>query len=185
MIRKQSPKVNSMRYSTTILSLYLLISSSYSPPIYSLELFGINIETTNRNLLRSAIKQAGAKLIREGGLSNFYDIYESNKLFENSERLYTGFIKENGNFAFLEYQFPTQYHHTIQQKLESKYGPAEYNKGIFLTDSTLRWNIENILITLYTDFYKNKSLLIYEVPENRAKLNTEFNQQRIQDSSFY
>ncbi len=185
MIRRQNPKVNSMRYSTITFSLYLLISSGYSPPIHSLELFGINIETSDKNLLRNAIKQAGAKLIREGGLSNFYDIYESNELFENSERLYTGFIKENGNFAFLEYQFPAQYHNTIQQKLERKYGPAERSKGAFITDSTLHWNIENILITLRADFYKNKSVLIYEVPENRAKLNIEFNQQRTQDSLFY
>ncbi len=174
-----------MRYNTTVLTLCLLIASSYSPPIHSFELFGINIETTDKGLLRNAIKKAGAKLIREGGLSNFYDIYDSKKLFEKSERLYTGFIKENGRFAFLEYQFPAQHHAIIQQKMESKYGPAEYNRGVFLTDSTLHWKVENILISLRTDFYRNKSFLIYEIPENRTKLTTEFNQQQIQNSSFY
>ena len=174
-----------MRYTTATLSFCLLIFSGYSPSAHSLELFGINLETTNRNLLRSAIKQAGAKLVREGGLSNFYDIYNSSKLFENSERLYTGFIKESGDFAFLEYQFPAQFHATIQQKMERKYGPAKYNKGTFLTDGTLYWNIEKILITLHTDFYRDKSLLIYEIPENRIKLNAEFNQQQIQNSPYY
>ncbi len=162
-----------------------LILCAYSLPSFSLELFGVDLESADKNTLRNAIKQAGAKLIREGGLSNFYDIYDSKKLFENSEYLYTGFTKEGGKFAFLEYQFPANQHANLHKKLKNKYGPARYSKGTFLSDNLLQWQTGNILITLRKDFYKNKSLLIYEIPENRAKLNTEFNQQQISNSSYY
>jgi hypothetical protein len=148
----------------------LLLMLGLSPAAPALELFGVNLETTNRDELRNAVRDAGVVLIREGGEANWFDAYDSATVLVGSSRLYLGFVKQDQRFAFAEYEFNGLNPQPILNSLTVKYGPAETRAGRFLSDRNYRWQRDGIEIELSSDWQNYKIRLSYINPANMADL---------------
>ena len=151
-------------YSMAVFLLMLAVPAS------ALELFGVQLESTGRDELRAAAKNAGLVLIREGGEENWFDLYDSSTVLEGSRRLYLGFVKKDQSFAFAEYEFIGLRHKRILQDLKRKYGPAEVLSGRFVSDRRYRWILDGIRIELGGDWQNYRTRLIYTNPQNMATL---------------
>lgn len=153
--------------------LLLLLLLLLSPPSRAVQLFGIDLSTAQRDALRQAVKQAGAELITEAGGDGFFDTYRSEKLLTDSRRLYLGFVKADGAFAFAEYEFPGLEQPRMLRKLTRRYGPPQETKGRFLSDRLYRWNQGPVLIELRQDWPAHAVRLSYRVEERVRRLRAE------------
>lgn len=141
-----------------------------APQASALELFGVELETTARDELRDAAKNAGLVLIREGGDDNWFDLYDSSAVLEGSVRFYLGFVKQDQRFAFAEYEFVGLQQKRLLENLTRKYGPAEVEGGRFVSDRRYRWRRDGIEIELNSDWHNYRTRLIYTEPRNMAAL---------------
>ena len=139
-------------------------------PVVALELFGVNLKSTNRTELRTAVKTAGVRLIREGGEDNWFDVYDSSSVLAGSTRLYLGFVKQDQRFAFAEYEFESLNPAPILSKLKAKYGAAETHAGKFISDRKYRWQSDGIEIELSSDWQNNRARLSYINPVSMSAL---------------
>ncbi len=152
------------------LFLILLLHAPASPAV---ELFGIDLATARRDALRQAVRQAGAELLREAGEGEFFDAYRSDALLAESRRLYLGFVKADGTFAFAEYEFPRLRSPRLLRKLTQRYGPPERIEGRFLTDQAYRWRQPPLEITLRQDWPAHALRLTYARPDRLQQLRAE------------
>ncbi len=141
-----------------------------SPGAIALELFGVSLESTNRDELREAAKQAGLALIREGGEDNWFDLYDSSTVLPGSKRFYLGFVKQDQRFAFAEYEFSGLKTNRMLGELTRKYGAAEVRRGRFVSDRSYHWQRDGIQIDLVSDWSQYKTRLSYTHPANLADL---------------
>jgi len=148
-----------------MLSLYLL-----APAATALELFGVELASSDRDGLRAAVKQAGVKLIREGGDEVFFDVYDSAAVLDGSSRLYLGFVRASRQFAFAEYEFNGVDTRIMLDRLRARYGDAEVRHGRYITDRSYRWNRDGIEIRLRSDWQNYRVRLSYTHPQNLAAL---------------
>lgn len=130
----------------------LLILSVIGGNTNALELFGVDLQNSQRDELRRAAKKAGVKLIREGGDGLWYDSYDSSAVLPLSQRLYLGFVKQDKRFAFAEYVFVGFGHAQILRNLGQKYGRPEITNRAYISDQKYRWNQDGIEISLYIDW---------------------------------
>lgn len=144
-----------------------------APPAMALELFGVSLETTSRDELREAARNAGLVLIREGGEDNWFDIYDSTSVFPGSVHFYLGFVKQDQSFAFAEYEFRGLKMNSLLRRLSSKYGEPEIEAGRFVSDNRYRWQRDGIKIELTSDWRNYKTRLVYIEPANMAALQAE------------
>ena len=142
-------------------------------PAAAVELFGLELESTDRDALRAAVKNAGAELIREGGEAAWFDVYDSAAVLPGSRRLYLGFVKADARFAFAEYEFAGLDARPMLAALSGKYGKPEIRRGRYLTDQRYRWQRDGVEIELAADWHNHRLLLSYVVPENLAALRAE------------
>jgi hypothetical protein len=139
----------------------------------ALELFGVDLESSKRDEVRSAVEQAGLVLIREAGEEEWYDIYDSSAVVDGSSRLFLGFVKADQSFAFAEYEFKGTDATQLAQALVSKYGDAETQTGRYMSDRRYRWQREGIEIKLSSDWQNYRIRLSYIEFNNLAKLQAE------------
>lgn len=139
-------------------------------PVVALELFGVSLESTNSSELRIAVKNAGVRLIREGGKDNWFDVYDSSSALAGSTRLYLGFVKQDQRFAFAEYEFESLNPALMLSKLTAKYGAAETHAGRFISDRKYRWQRDGIEIELASDWQNNRTRLSYINPVSLSAL---------------
>ena len=128
---------------------YLLVTlllTCLPAQVLALELFGVELETTSRDELRDAVKQAGVILIREGGDEEWFDVYDSSPVLDGSSRLYLGFVRQNQQFAFAEYEFSGIDSRPILHNLTGKYGAANVRTGKYISDKTYHWQLGGIQI---------------------------------------
>jgi len=151
-----------------VLLLSLLLC--FPPVVASLELFGLDLASAQRDALRQAVRQAGAELIREAGEDEFFDAYRSEQLLSDSRRLYLGFVKADGAFAFAEYEFPMLRNPRMLRKLSERYGPPERITGKYLTDTVYRWRQPPLEITLRQDWPAHALRLTYARPDQLQRL---------------
>lgn len=142
-------------------------------PAAALELFGVELEATDRDALRAAVEDAGAELIREGGDEAWFDVYDSAAVLPGSRRLYLGFVKADARFAFAEYEFVGLDAKPVLAALRGKYGPPETRKGSYLSDRSYRWQRDGVEIELSADWQNYRVLLRYAVPDNLVALRAE------------
>jgi TPR repeat protein len=72
----------------------------------SLVLFGTPLALTTREVMREKLSQNKALVIREA--SNYwFDIYESSRTLQGTDRLFAGYSLRTGKLASLEYRFPS------------------------------------------------------------------------------
>ena len=142
-------------------------------PASAVELFGIDLATAQRDTLRQAVRQAGAELISQAGKNDFFDAYRSDTLLADSRRLYLGFVKADGAFAFAEYEFPQLRNPRMLRKLTERYGPPERIDGKFLTDTEYRWRRPPVEITLRQDWPAHALRLTYARPDQLQRLRRE------------
>ena len=153
-----------------LLTLGLTLIVVLARPVAALELFGVSIESTSRDELREAARNAGLVLIREGGEDNWFDIYDSRTVLEGSYHFYLGFVKEDQSFAFAEYEFAGFTTKSLLQKLSNKYGDPETEGGRFISDRVYRWQRDGISIELSSDWQNYKTRLIYINPPGMSAL---------------
>lgn len=158
------------RFRLLVLSALLL---GFSAPGQALELFGVDLQSTSRDELRNAVKEAGVVLIREGGDDEWFDVYDSSPVLNGSSRLYLGFVKQNQQFAFAEYEFNGINPASMLRNLAGKYGTAKIRKGRYLSDRTYHWQLDGIDIQLTSDWQNYKLRLSYIIPANLASLQAE------------
>ena len=139
----------------------------------ALELFGVDLETSQRDALRSAAKKAGVVLIRQGGNDRWFDSYDSSAVLPLSQRLYLGFVKQDKRFAFAEYEFAGFRHPQILRNLSAKYGPPKIINGKYLSDKNYRWEQDGIEIRLNIDWRNYRTRLSYIEPVAFAALKKE------------
>ncbi len=137
---------------------------------FALELFGVDLETADRDALRAAVKEAGVVLIREAGEEIFYDLYDSAAVLDGSSRLYLGFVSRDQRFAFAEYEFHGIDTRIMLHRLRARYGEAEARHGRFISDRSYRWQRDGIEIRLHSDWDNYKVRLSYTHPANLAAL---------------
>lgn len=146
------------------------------------ELLGLDVATVSKQEFQQAIKATGAKLVSEAGDGQFYDSYSSENLLPGSRLLHLGFLKQNGRFAFAEYEFIGTQQPVMLHNLVRKYGPYQQQKGLFLTDKEYRWTHQGIQISLKSDWKHQRTRLIYAQPEVLKSLqqaHRQFQQQRL------
>ncbi len=156
--------------------LFLILLLVLSPPSRAVQLFGVDLATARRDALRQAVKQAGAELITEAGEDGFFDAYRSDKLLTDSRRLYLGFVKDDGAFAFAEYEFPGLEQPRMLRKLSQRYGPPSETRGRFLSDRIYRWYQGPILIELRQDWPLHAMRLSYRREAGLRRLRAERNE---------
>ncbi len=144
-----------------------------SGPVPALELFGVALESTGRDELRAATRDAGLVLVREGGEDNWFDVYDSSTALDGSIRFYLGFVKKDQRFAFAEYEFRGLSRKLLLRKLTQKYGKAEVQGGRFVSDRSYHWQRDGIQIELSSDWQNYKTRLVYLIPQNMNDLNAE------------
>lgn len=142
-------------------------------PVAAVELFGVDLESTDRDALRAAVKEAGVELIREGGDEAGFDVYDSAAVLPGSRRLYLGFVRADARFAFAEYEFVGLDAGPMLATLSDKYGKPEVRRGRYLTDRRYRWQRGGVEVELAADWHNYRLLLSYVVPPNLAALRAE------------
>ncbi len=153
--------------------LFTICFCVWTPSATALELFGVVLESTNRDELREAAKNAGLELIREGGEDNWFDIYDSRTVLAGSVHFYLGFVKQDQRFAFAEYEFSGFRSQSLLPRLKRKYGDPVVEGGRYVSDATYRWRRDGIEIELSSDWSNYKTRLIYVNPVNMAALQAE------------
>ena len=140
----------------------------------AVELFGVDLNTTNREDLRAAVQENGAELISEGNDQQWFDAYDSSTLFPGSRKLYLGFVRSSGAFSFLEYEFPGVTTDRLLRRLQAKYGPADESRsGEFISDQRFLWSRNGLSIELYSDWSNYRVLLSYRNNSNLQLLLSE------------
>jgi len=128
-------------------------------------LFGIQLKSASHDDLSAAAKRAGVSLIREGGETKWFDVYDSQAVLSGSSRLYLGYVKQGRRFAFAEYEFIGIKQSNILAKLTRKYGKPQILAGKYLSDKRFHWQQNGIEITLTTDWPNFRTHLSYVEPE--------------------
>ncbi len=159
----------------TLFVLFFCYTSSYGA-----QLFGVNLADATRDELRSAINNAGVKLVQAAGSDAFYDIYLGDSLLHRANHLYLGFVKRDKRFAFAEYDFDGLKQSVLYKKLMEKYGKPVKIKGKFFTDESYNWISEGVKISLVKDWSSYKTRLIYFKPEALNELKKEMQQFQVQ-----
>ncbi|MDJ0778123.1 MAG: hypothetical protein QNJ85_09685 [Gammaproteobacteria bacterium] len=154
-----------MKMNTAVLLAILLPA-----PAMALELFGVTLESTTRDELSEAVRQAGVELLREGGETSNFDVYDSSAVMPGSSRLYLGFEPLDQRFAFAEYEFVGTDTRRLLTELARKYGSPEVDPGRFLSDHGYRWQRDGIEIRLQSDWANYRTRLSYAEPAALAAL---------------
>ncbi|MDH5425917.1 MAG: hypothetical protein OEY29_13060 [Gammaproteobacteria bacterium] len=152
--------------------LLLLVAHSAA----AFELFGVVINTAQRQQIRDAIRNSGAEVIREAGEENLYDVYDMSAEFRQSKRLYVAYEKTAGGFAFAEYQLPYAYLNTMLKRLRLKYGQPKINYGTYESDTKYLWNVDGVDILLTQEWDKNISRLVYSQQQQLLQVQQLFRQ---------
>ena len=159
--------------------LILLPLICFALSAHAVQLFGVDLQNANQQQLRTAVKNAGVKLISEAGDEDFFDVYDSTSVLAGSTHLYLGFVKKDKQFAFAEYAFSGLKQPFMVQKLEQKYGKAQVSTGRFQSDRRFSWQSNGISITLYTDWANYQTRLVYFKPDALTLLRQEQQQFKI------
>ncbi len=137
------------------------------------ELFGVPLKSASHDDLSTAAKQAGVSLIREGGETNWFDVFDSQSVLSGSSRLYLGYVKQDRRFAFAEYEFIGLKQSKMLAKLKRKYGKPQVLAGKYISDKRYRWQQGGIEISLTTDWSRYRTRLSYIEPQAMTSLKQE------------
>ncbi|MCP4494171.1 MAG: hypothetical protein GY820_43735 [Gammaproteobacteria bacterium] len=100
-------------------------------------------------------------MIRKGGETKWFDVYDSRKVLPGSSRLYLGYVKQDRRFAFAEYEFIGLKSSQILDKLSQKYGKPAIVPGKYLSDKRYRWQKTGINIELSDNWRLYRCRLSY------------------------
>ena len=156
-----------------IFKILLLLSLCLPQTAFAVELFGVKLENTSRDELRSAAKEAGLLLVHEADEDEAYDIYDSSGVVGGSMRLYLGFVTADQGFAFAEYDFRGNDAKPLLKTLTVKYGDPEMLAGPYMSDRIYRWLRDGIEIKLSSDWQNYRIRLSYINYDNLVKLQAE------------
>lgn len=137
--------------------------ATLSPPVWSVELFGVALTQANKGNLGMAARAAGAKLL-DTDRPELYEVFDSTEVLSESTFLYLGFDAQDNAFAFAEYHIHPLSHRRMLSKLKRKYGAPAEKKGKFISDQLYRWQQDGVEISYQRQFGCRCSALRYSVP---------------------
>jgi TPR repeat protein len=151
----------------------------------SLTLYGTTLAATTRDVMRAKLKSNAATTLREQD-DYWFDIYESSKLLDKTDRLFVGYSLQTDQVASLEYRFPSQNNPSfilsIIEMITKKYGPPHDSQGdLSFGKVQFSWEIKDTRIkvtrywpdtTVYLSYYIGQSYqdMIKEMPVNAEEL---------------
>lgn len=143
-------------------------------------LFGEALNCTDKDELRTASKNAGAKAIREDSQYR-YDTYDSSELLEGTSKLSIGYIKDKFAEAYYKYDAFVDTHKVVEVRdlVVSKYGKPASSKGNpSLGPVTYTWKLKDgIKIVVKRAWPDTTVYLNYIHPVNYAAMQTEMKRQ--------
>lgn len=151
----------------------------------SLVLYADPLSLTTRQKLREKLKGHQAYPLREQ--SNYwFDIYESSKLLQQTDRLYVGYSLQTGQVASLKYRFPSfndaSYVLSVIEMISEKYGqPATREGDLNFGLVDYRWDVKDTVVkvtrhwpdtTVYLSYQVGNSYqqMVSEMPKNADEL---------------
>jgi TPR repeat protein len=151
----------------------------------SLILYGTTLAITTRDAMRAKLKSNAATTLRERD-HYWFDIYESSKLLDKTDRLFVGYSLQTDQIASLEYRFPSQndpsFVLSIIEMITKKYGtPLDRQGDLNFGKVQFSWEIKDTRInvtrywpdtTVYLSYQIGKSYhnMIKEMPDNAEEL---------------
>jgi len=134
------------------------------------KLFGVEIKCATRDVLRIAVKQAGA-IIKHKDSGYFADTYHSEKLLKNSDSLILLYTDESPNrFAQAKYTFNSHLdaHQVVEVKemVVSQYGvPDNATGNLSLGEVIYKWYLsDGIELTVSRGWPDTTTFLVYTYP---------------------
>ena len=151
-----------------------------SPKLFDVKLYG-----ATRSEMRSAIKRAGAKPLREK-LNYFADEYDSKEVMPGSSKMFVFYSLESDRVTYgsdddflaqVRYEFPTSnkwYVDEIKELLINKYGNPDYSSGSAnLGSVTHSWYKDGVTIRLKRDWPNLDLRLLYNISHFKNKMDAE------------
>lgn len=102
-----------------------------------------------------------------------FDSYHSSNVLPGSSRLYLGFVRQDSQFAFAEYEFIGYKYKEMLARLIQKYGSAKIIRGKFISDNEYLWQKDGIKISLKSDWQNYRTRLSYVNPNALRQLKIE------------
>jgi len=165
---------------------------------HALKLFGVPLVGAQRNELRTALKKAGVRALREK-YSYWADQYDPSGILNGADNLYVEYSQEsdaNGwgstdYFAVAQYRFPSSMDSgqvtRIRDMVASKYGSPNQSSGNpNLGKASFTWHEDGVDIWVYRRWPDTTTYLEYIVPEINKAMNAEIaaNNRRTQQKKF-
>ena len=142
----------------------------------STQLFGEALNCADKNVLRLAAKQAGAKATREED-GYWYDTYNSSELLEGTSELSIAYIKVKFAKAVYKYNSMMDAHKVVEVRdmVVSKYGkPATSNGNPSLGPVSYTWKLKDgIQVKVSREWPDTTVYLTYTHPANFAAMEAE------------
>ena len=142
----------------------------------STQLFGEALSCTDKDALRLAAKQAGAKATREDN-GYWYDTYDSSGLLEGTSELSIAYIKQKFAKAYYKYNSMMDAHKVVEVRdmVASKYGkPATSNGNPSLGPVSYTWKLKDgIQVKVSREWPDTTVYLTYTHPANFAAMEAE------------
>ena len=151
----------------------------------SLILYGTTLVNTTRDTMRVKLKSNAANTLQEND-HHWFDIYESSKLLDKTDRLFVGYSLQTDQVASLEYRFPSQntpsFVLSVIEMITKKYGSPLYRDGdLNFGKVQYGWEIKDTRInvtrywpdtTVYLSYHigQNYQDMIKEMPGNAEEL---------------
>ena len=146
----------------------------------SVELFGLALDQTDRSALRSAIHEAGVKVVREVDTYP-YDLYNPSPWREGATEMAVGYTQENQLFAVAEITFrsfnDTEQVREIAEQVRDQLGPWQRVMGRRSEGPVeFEWQRGGVQVMVHRGWPDTTTYLTYEIPERVEQM-----QQALQD----
>ena len=140
----------------------------------SLQLFGLTLEEAERNDLRSAIQQAGARVVREVDAYP-YDLYDPSGWMAGATEMTVGYTLEDQLFAVAEITFrsrnDTEQVRQIAEQVRDQLGPWQRVMGQRAEGAVeFEWRRGAIQVLVHRGWPDTTTYLTYEIPERMQQL---------------
>lgn len=144
---------------------------------HSLVLFGTPLALTTREVMREKLTQSQALPIREAN-NYWFDVYESSRTLQGTDRLFAGYSLRTGKLASIEYRFPSFNDPNLVLKIidmiSDKYGRPIQSRGeISRGEVDYRWEVKDTRIRIKRYWPDTTVYLSYQVGDTYTAMVSE------------
>lgn len=140
----------------------------------SVELFGLSLQTVDRQTLRPAIRAAGVEIVREVD-SYPYDLYDPSKWMTGSTEMAVGYTLDQQLFAVAEITFrsvdDTEQVRIIADQVSKQLGPSQRVLGRRAEGPVeFEWQRGGVKVMVHRGWPDTTTYLTYEIPERLEQM---------------